>query len=205
VISLLFALIFKVLPDVKVAWKDVWVGAVGTAVLFMIGKILLGLYLGRESTTSAYGAGSAFVLILMYIYYSSLILFFGAEFTQVYARLSGSRVVPTNYAVPISERERENEGMSRGEKPEAKGQSGTQPIETPVPVACRTRHDEFLERESRAMAGQVLSPMASIKAQPYSFVGLALSAGIAAGVLLRVKSLRKAIKVFASIQHLAKK
>ena len=204
VISLLFALIFKVLPDAKVAWKDVWFGAVGTALLFTAGKFLLGLYLGRESTTSAYGAGSAFVLILMYIYYSSLILFFGAEFTQVYAKLSGSPVVPKHHAVAVSERERENEGMSRDEKSKPRDKKTYEPIGEPA-AAHRTRHDEFVERERRLQAGYVLSPVGRIKAQPYSFVGLALSAGIAAGVLLRFKSLRKALKVFASVQHLAKK
>ena len=76
VITLLFALIFKVLPDVKVRWGDVWIGAIGTSILFVVGKFALGLYLGREATTSAYGAGAGFVLILLYIYYSSVILFF---------------------------------------------------------------------------------------------------------------------------------
>lgn len=103
VITLLFALIFKVLPDVKIEWRDVWMGAVGTALLFTAGKALLSLYLSHEVDASAYGAGSAFVVILMYIYYSSLILFFGAEFTQVYAKSRGARLQPSKYAVLVDE------------------------------------------------------------------------------------------------------
>lgn len=86
VIAALFALIFKYLPDVRVRWRDVWQGALGTSALFSGGKYLLGLYLSHETSVSAYGAGSAFVVILLYIYYSSNILYFGAEFTQTYAR-----------------------------------------------------------------------------------------------------------------------
>jgi len=89
VITLLFALIFKVLPDVKIRWRDVWVGAAGTALLFTVGKYLLGIYLAHATSTSAYGAGSAVVVILLYIYYASVILYFGAEFTKVYARYRG--------------------------------------------------------------------------------------------------------------------
>ena len=202
VISLLFALIFKVLPDVKIAWSDVWIGAVGTALLFTAGKFALGLYLGRESTTSAYGAGSAFVLILMYIYYSSLILFFGAEFTQVYAKMNGSQVVPTHFAMPVSERERENEGMTREGKSKSRGRGGFQPASQPAGVyyAKKTPEEELGARKVN-----VLSPVGRIKAEPYSFVGLALSMGLATGVLLRFKSLRKAVKLISSVQHLIKK
>ena len=99
VTSLLFGLIFKVLPDVKIRWRDVWIGAVATALLFTTGKSLLGLYLAHEISASAYGAGSAFVVILLYVYYASLILFFGAVFTKVYARWCGSSIQPSSYAV----------------------------------------------------------------------------------------------------------
>jgi membrane protein len=92
VASLLFATIFKVLPDVEIAWRDVAVGAVVTAVLFTLGKFLLGLYLGRSGVASAYGAAGALVLILLWIYYSAQILFMGAEFTEVYARRYGSQI-----------------------------------------------------------------------------------------------------------------
>ncbi len=92
VMSLLFAMIFKFLPDAEIAWGDVAVGAVVTAILFMVGEFLLGLYLGRSGVTSAYGAAGALVLILLWIYYSAQILFVGAEFTEVYARRYGSRI-----------------------------------------------------------------------------------------------------------------
>src|SRR5438874_9993078 len=80
---LLFAMIYKVLPDVRVKWRDVWSGAIFTALLFNIGKYALGLYLGRASVASSYGAAGSLVVALLWVYYSSLILFFGAEFTQV--------------------------------------------------------------------------------------------------------------------------
>ena len=92
VITLLFALIYKVLPDAEVSWGDVWIGAAATALLFTIGKWGIGLYLGNSSTASAYGAAGSFVVLLLWIYYSAQILFFGAEFTQVYANRYGSRI-----------------------------------------------------------------------------------------------------------------
>jgi len=85
VVVLLFALIFKFLPDVKIQWRDVWLGAVMTAIFFAIGKWALGLYLGSGTAASAYGAASSLITLLLWIYYSSQILLFGAEFTQVYA------------------------------------------------------------------------------------------------------------------------
>jgi membrane protein len=105
VTSLLFATIFKVLPDADIAWRDVVIGAVATAILFTVGKFLLGLYLGRSGVASAYGAAGALVLILLWIYYSAQILFLGAEFTEVYARRYGSRIT----AVAASE---EVEGLT---------------------------------------------------------------------------------------------
>ena len=90
--TLLFALIFKVLPDAVIGWKDVWVGAGITAVLFTIGKFLLGLYLGREGAESTYGAAGALLLVLTWVYYTSNIVLFGAEFTQVYSRAHGKMI-----------------------------------------------------------------------------------------------------------------
>jgi membrane protein len=83
--TILFAMIFKILPDANIDWHDVWLGAAVTAALFAVGKIGLGLYLGRSSFTSAYGAAGSFLVLLAWVYYSSQILFFGAEFTRVYA------------------------------------------------------------------------------------------------------------------------
>jgi membrane protein len=98
VITVLFAMIFKILPDVRIAWRDVWVGAAITALLFTTGKFLLGLYLAKNSTVSAYGAAGSLVLILLWVYYSAQILFFGAEFTQVYANRFGVRLEPKRHA-----------------------------------------------------------------------------------------------------------
>lgn len=92
--TVLFALIFKVLPDAKILWQDVWHGAVVTAVLFEIGKFALGFYLGRESTASSFGAAGSVVLLLLWVYYASCILLFGAEFTQVYAKAAGRSIAP---------------------------------------------------------------------------------------------------------------
>ena len=94
VITVLFALIFKFLPDAEIAWRDVWLGAFVTAVLFSLGKFLIGIYLGNSSVTSSFGAAGSLVLLLLWIYYSAQILLFGAEFTQVYANELGSKIVP---------------------------------------------------------------------------------------------------------------
>src|SRR5690606_29734398 len=93
VITILFALMFKILPDAEIAWRDVWLGAFVTALLFSLGKLLIGLYLGNSAVASAFGAAGSLVLLLLWIYYSAQILFFGAEFTQVYANQYGSRIV----------------------------------------------------------------------------------------------------------------
>ncbi|MEJ2672261.1 MAG: YihY/virulence factor BrkB family protein [Deltaproteobacteria bacterium] len=93
-ITLLFALVYKVLPDVEIAWTDVWIGSAITAILFTLGKLLFGMYLGRSSITSAYGAASSLAIILMWVYYSSQVFFIGAEITQVYANRYGSHVRP---------------------------------------------------------------------------------------------------------------
>jgi len=102
VVSALFAMMFKFLPDVELDWKDVGIGAVVTAVLFTIGKYLIGLYLGNSSVSSSYGAAGSIVVLLVWIYYTSQILLFGAEFTQVYAERFGVRISPSKNAIPIS-------------------------------------------------------------------------------------------------------
>lgn len=116
VVTVLFALIFKYLPDAKIAWSDVWVGALLTAVLFSVGKLLIGLYLGKASIGSAYGAAGSLVVLLVWIYYSSLILFFGAELTQVYARRFGTRIVPKEGAESISADDRDQEGLGKSKE-----------------------------------------------------------------------------------------
>jgi membrane protein len=93
----LFALLFKVLPDVQISWGDVWVGGAITALLFTLGKYLLGIYLARSTVSSAYGAAGSLVALLLWVYYSAQIIFMGAEFTQVYARKYGAEIIPKNH------------------------------------------------------------------------------------------------------------
>ena len=106
VTTLLFALIYKVLPDVEIGWRDVWMGATVTALLFTVGKWLLGIYLGYSSTSSAYGAAGSLVVLLIWIYYSAQIFLFGAEYTQVYAYTYGKGVVPDKKAQYIDPQDR---------------------------------------------------------------------------------------------------
>jgi membrane protein len=101
VVVLLFASIFRFLPDVKIQWRDVWIGAAMTAMFFGIGKWALGLYLSSGAAGSAYGAASSLITLLLWVYYSSQILLFGAEFTQVYADRAGRGVEPAEYAVRV--------------------------------------------------------------------------------------------------------
>jgi membrane protein len=117
-VTVVFALIFKVVPDVEIDWSDVWMGAAVTAVLFVLGQFAIGLYLGNSDVTSTYGAARALVVILLWVFYSAQILFLGAEFTQVYANMYGSRIIPADNAVPVTEEAREQEGIPRKETQE---------------------------------------------------------------------------------------
>ncbi|MGN7819755.1 YihY/virulence factor BrkB family protein [Chitinophaga sp. 22536] len=103
VITTLFAIIFKVLPDARIKWKDVRVGAVATAVLFMIGKFAIGYYLGASKVSSTYGAAGSVVIILLWVYYSAAILYFGAVFTRQYIKHSGREIYPNDYAVWVKQ------------------------------------------------------------------------------------------------------
>lgn len=105
VIALLFCIIFKVLPDGKIKWKDALVGAAFTALLFLLGKAGIGYYLGRSHLDVTYGTAASVIIILLWVYYTSIILYFGAEFTKVYALEYGSGIVPTQTAVFIIKRE----------------------------------------------------------------------------------------------------
>jgi membrane protein len=98
VITLLFALIYKVLPDVKLSWRDVWIGALVTAGLFSIGRLVIGLYLGTASIASTYGAAGSVVVILIWVYYSAQIILLGAEFTRAYVDEFGGRPPTEEYA-----------------------------------------------------------------------------------------------------------
>src|ERR1700744_1070001 len=103
VITVLFGVIFKVLPDANIKWRDVRSGAIFTAVLFMIGRLVIGIYI--SSTSSTYGAAGSLIVILLWIYYTAAILYFGAEFTRAYADFHGKRIEPADFAVHIVQTE----------------------------------------------------------------------------------------------------
>jgi len=146
VITILFALMFKFLSDADIAWHDVWMGALVTAMLFSIGKTAIGIYLGNSAVASVFGAAGSLVILLLWIYYSAQILFFGAEFTQVYANKYGSKIVP--------------DGKEEITKPEMKvlGEWRSQPVlSTPTAIAISTGERE-LEEQNR-QTGRVLLGM----------------------------------------------
>jgi membrane protein len=107
IISALFSVIFKFLPDVEIGWKDVRIGAFFTVTLFIVGKYLIGIYIEKVAPGSAYGAAGSIIVILVWVYYTSAILYFGAEFTQVYSERYGGKIKPASYAVHIIQTEEE--------------------------------------------------------------------------------------------------
>lgn len=109
VITVLFGVIFKVLPDVKISWRDVRVGAFFTACLFMLGRYLIGLYIETTAAGSPYGAAGSIIVILLWVYYTAAILYYGAEFTSAYASYTGARIEPADYAVYVEQREKERD------------------------------------------------------------------------------------------------
>jgi membrane protein len=103
IITVLFAMIYKILPDVEIGWKSVWIGAAITALLFEIGRFALGIYFGNSDPASAFGAAGSVILILLWVSYSCLILFFGAQFTKVYAQWYGHGIKPSSHAMKRAE------------------------------------------------------------------------------------------------------
>jgi membrane protein len=99
--TLMFALLYKYVPEAKIRWKDVWIGALVTALLFSAGKQLIGLYIGQSSTANTFGAAASFIVIMLWVYYSAQVFFLGAEFTQVYAREFGAGIVPDDDAIAV--------------------------------------------------------------------------------------------------------
>lgn len=99
--TILFSIIFRTLPDGKIVWKDALIGSGFTSVFFMIGKFAIGFYLGNSTIATVYGAAGSIIIILIWVYYSAIILYFGAEFTKVYAKTHGNKIIPNDYAVEI--------------------------------------------------------------------------------------------------------
>lgn len=104
VTTVLLAMIYRILPDAKIAWKDVWIGAAISALLFAIGKFLIGLYLGQSSISTTYGAAGSLAILFVWVYYTSMIILLGAEFTQVYANRYGKHVVPSDNAILLTKK-----------------------------------------------------------------------------------------------------
>lgn len=145
--TVLFAMMYKFLPDVKLAWRDVWVGAFSTSVLFTLGKFLLGFYIGSSSVTSGYGAAGSVAVLLLWVYYSTQILLLGAEFTQIYAERFGAHIEPNENAmytpehfarIKAKEEAKRAEEEALGEKP-PRGREKQIRI-TPLPGSSRPRH-----------------------------------------------------------------
>lgn len=145
VITLLFAMIFKILPDAEIEYRDVWVGAAFTAFLFTIGKYLIGLYLGNAGVTSSYGAAGSLIVILLWVYYSAQILLFGAEFTQVYAQRFGSRIEASEGAHLVDKTLAQSEGDPMDDEDVASGkqetdaEGGAKPTSGPVIITHQKR------------------------------------------------------------------
>ena len=131
--AFVFAAIFKVLPDARIKWRHVWVGAFVTALLFMLGRFIISYYLGQSRMSSAYGAAGSVIVILLWVYYSSMILYFGAAFTHAYAIHKGSRIYPSNYAVWVQLIEVESQ-KSIQQQPEEKTVIEVPASETEDPV-----------------------------------------------------------------------
>lgn len=121
VISVLLAVIFKVLPDARVRWKDVWPGVIVTALLFMAGRFGISYYLGTNKVTTSYGAAGSVLILLIWVYFSAIILYIGAVFTRVYAIHKGSRIYPNSYAVWVEKQEVEAKGRLPSKSPESGG------------------------------------------------------------------------------------
>jgi membrane protein len=176
VITLMFALLFKYVPDARIAWRDVWIGALVTALLFTIGKTAIGLYLGNASVGSTYGAAGSLVVLLVWVYYSAQILFFGAEITQAYANKFGSRVEPEAHAQRVSETERAEQGLPRQDD-DGQAAAGAAPPASAVPVPVRA---ELVQ--PAAAAGRLQ------RGQDYVVALLTFAAGLGAGAMVALNS-----------------
>ncbi len=146
VITVLFALMFKFLPDAEISWHDAWIGAFVTSLLFSLGKAAIGMYLGNSAVASAFGAAGSLVLLLLWIYYSAQILFFGAEFTQVYANRYGSKIAPERKETPEPEESTAARSQALLPRPAA------------MAIAARERQLEIQNRQTgRALLAVILA------------------------------------------------
>jgi membrane protein len=184
VIAGLFAMIFKYLPDVNIPFRDVWVGAAGTALLFTIGKSLLGLYLGRSATSSPYGAAGSVIIVLLWVYYASVILFFGAEFTRAFVLTVEKQVTIRHFAMPASKEKPPGTPIPAGspQAPENKPRPHALPA---VPSPALTA----FETSKKAHRGAAAAPIALVR--PAKLVGWMALAGFISGLAYFGKSGRR--------------
>ena len=170
VFTLLFAAMFRLLPDVHIRWRDVWVGASVTGLLFMIGNYLIGLYLGRGSVTGAFGAAGSLVAILVWVYYSAQIFFFGAEITQVYARQYGERIKPTQGAVMVKvTKEQVDEESAEDEAPATSGERAyypSVPLSRAVALAGSSARTGRVSRMTPLLIGLAIGKFLLGRAKP---------------------------------------
>jgi membrane protein len=193
----LFMAVFKVLPDVKIAWSDVWVGGLVTAVLFKLGQIVMALYFAYGAPTSAYGAFGSIVAVLLWAYYSSMIMFFGAEFTQVWAKAHGRELEPEEHAVKVTEERRARQGAAAmaGRQGQQRPGTGAAPpwYEPPRPIPVGYRP-----------AARSASRLAALEdnRRPYTFgaAGAALGAAVAGLATWYIDQKRLARKHVAAAQ-----
>lgn len=207
----IFAAMFKVLPDAHVEWRSVWVGAAATAVLFEVAKIGLSFYLGRGSATSSFGAAGSLVVLLLWIYYASCILFFGAEFTQVYARRKGYSFAPTHIAertevwtpsgpVPAKCADVSNHEVKAALHEQQHGVRSPQAAGAPDAAGQHAGREPSKESLMPLLASDETPiwspevPVSSIEAPEgrgaVAQIGAALGVGVIAGVLLRIRETR---------------
>lgn len=171
-VTTLFAMIFKALPDVVIAWRHVWLGAAVTAVLFEMGKLALAYYLGRESTLSSFGAAGSLVLLLLWVYYSSCILLFGAEFTHNYTKVMAEKIPPEPDAEPVTKEARAQSGLPvkhhKGQEPPSVVWRPGHPLSP--------REEALLEQSTQHYNGNAPASMKTVVA--------VTAAGVVAGALI---------------------
>ncbi len=149
VIMTLFGVIFKVLPDAKIAWKDVKAGAFFTACLFMLGRFLIGLYIDYSRTGSAYGAAGSLIVILVWVYYTAAILYFGAVFTRVYAEYLGARIEPADFAVYVEQLEKEKDVVVLPETAKPDAEVVVEPISKTAPKSKPTTKSKAKKKDEK--------------------------------------------------------
>ncbi|HEX8550918.1 MAG TPA: YihY/virulence factor BrkB family protein [Abditibacteriaceae bacterium] len=175
IITLLFAMIFKVLPDAEIQWHDVWIGAAVTSLLFNLGKLGLAIYLAKAAPGSTYGAAGSLVIVLLWVYYAAQILFFGAEFTQVYASKFGSRIAPSPHAVAVTPEAFARQGIPRTNSSEAPQGSVARHSVGDLPEVEHDNTDDVQQLRDKIEHNQQTAP-------DWGFVG-AIAAGFA-GILM---------------------